>query len=147
MGIFGELDADTIPDNPYWTRAGEYDALITSAYFDKDKGRNDQPQLIINYTITDDTTEFFNNEVRDRFDIYPDIDEDTLANLPPAEKKKILRSLSIVKKRLTALGQTDFTDPSWTPDYLVNLEVNLAVRNRGEDNQYSNVAWAAIKES
>lgn len=147
MGIFGDLDTDSIPENPYWTAKGEYPALITSAYYNKDKNRDDQPQLIIVYTITDEMSEFFNNELRDRFDIYPDISEDSLASMHPAEKKKIIRSLSHVKRRLEALGQTGYDGPDWTPEELVNLEVDLAVVNRGDNNQFSNVAWAKLKEN
>lgn len=153
IGIFGKLDSDTIPDNPFFVAEGEYRAIVTDAFFQTNKkGKN---QFVIVYTISDEDSEFFNQEVRDWFDHYPDIDDDTFEKLSGAEKQAIRRSLSAIKRRLCGtpgsnrrglgVDPTDL-DEDWDPKSLKSIEVDVAVVNSGSDNEYSNVRWANVIE-
>jgi hypothetical protein len=154
VGIFGSLDIDTIPDNPYWVEAGEYQAIISNAFFEHNEKRN-QDQLVIAYTIMDQDSKYFNFEVRDWFDYYPDIDEDGLSAMNPAERKDVVSALSAIKRRLC--GQPDQgrvglgvdpteLDENWNPEILIDKQVNLAVVNGGKKNEYTNVKWANLVE-
>lgn len=148
IGIFGTLDADKIPENPYWVAAGTYRAIITSAYFQEntDKGIT---QLVICYSITEDDSEFFNQELRDYFEVHPEITEETWETLAPHEQQSIRKALSAVQARLcgtekrAGLGvdRVDL-DEDWDPKTLVGTEVNLTVKNSGEKNEYANVRGA-----
>lgn len=159
MGIFGDLDAKEIPDNPYFVKQGEYTAIISGAAFQKseNKGR-DQHQLVISYKIADEDSKFYGQEVRDWFNIFPEMTEDLLDTLPPKERRTVMAANSAVKRRLC--GQPDLDrkglgvdideleddDNPWDPTSLVGLEVDLAIVNRGENNEYTNISWANLRE-
>lgn len=152
MGIFGDLDIDEIPDNPFWVKAGDYLALVSNAYFTFSEKKNVN-QLVICYTISSEDSDYYGAEVRDYFDYYPDINKETLQNLPGDERRKIVGALSAIKRRLC--GQPDQkrrglgVDPAdldgkWEPNSIVGLEVELGVVNRGENDEYTNVSWANL---
>lgn len=159
MSIFGDLDADEIPENPYWVEEGEYSAVITDAFFHENKKKEDNPhQLVICYTITDEDSEYFNNEVRDWFTYFKDMNKEIYQSLSAAEKKEVKSALSAIKRRLCGQKDTDpprkglgqpesvLNDPEWDPKELVGLEVDLLVSNSGDKNQYSNVRWANLAD-
>lgn len=150
IGIFGSLDAKSIPDNPYHVDAGEYRALVTNAYFHRNEDK-DLDQLVIVYTIQDETSKFHNRSVSDWFTIFPQLTEEEVALLSPEEERKVEGAMSAVRRRLCGqpkfnrpgLGVPveDLNDPEWDPKTLMNTEVDLAVVNSGEENEYTNIRW------
>lgn len=153
MGIFGQLDSDSIPDNPFYVAEGEYRAQITDAFFQTNK--KGKQQFVIVYTISDTESEYFNQEVRDWFDHFPDLSRDDYENLSGAEKQAVRRSLSAIKRRLCGTPGTSRRglgvdaadlDADWDPKSLKGIEVDVAVVNSGSDNEYSNVRWANVPE-
>jgi hypothetical protein len=149
MGIFGDLDAEQIPDNPYWVSAGEYTALVTNAYFQKTKAGKDQ--FIIVYTITDEDSEYFNQNVQDWFEYYPEITGEMLEKLSATEKQQVRRALAAIKRRLCGTPGTERKglgvdpvdlDENWDPKSILNTEVIVAVSNGGSNNEYVNVKYA-----
>jgi hypothetical protein len=154
MGIFGKLDADRIPDNPFKIDAGEYRALITGAFFQYNEKR-DMHQFLIVYTIDDETSKFHGKEARDWFNYYPDMDEATYEILPPAEQRKFDEASSAIKRRLCGVPKlnrkglgidpADLT-PDWNPGVLLNTPVDIGIVNSGDDNEYTNVQWVSVIE-
>lgn len=153
MGIFGSLDANSIPDNPFWVEQGEYRAQVTNAFF-QDSKKEGQKQLVICYTIVDKQSKYFNREVRDWFDFYPDIDEETYKSMNGAEQAQVDRTLGAIKRRLCGIARKEDSrglgvtpeelNEDWEPKVLVDTEVNIGVVNSGDDNEFTNVKWAEM---
>lgn len=155
MGIFGGLDIEDIPDNPFWVEKGEYSAFISKAYFHVNEKKDGQNQLVICYTISDSDSKYYNKEVRDWFDVYPDLTKEDYDSMTGPEQAKIDRALSAVKRRLC--GQPDQgrpglgvnhleLDEDWDPKTLINKKVIVAVQNYGENNEGMNVRYANLDE-
>jgi hypothetical protein len=70
MSIFGKMDAATIPTNPFWIEAGEYKAQVTDAKYQTN--RNDEKQLVIEYTIVDADSEFVDKNAKQYFVLVDD---------------------------------------------------------------------------
>jgi|SRR3990170_1071550 len=156
MSIFGELDAEKIPTNPFWVEEGEYRAQITKAEISQNKDGT-KTNLIIAFTILNADSEFEGKEVRQYLQIYPELTKESYKLLPVEERKIINRNMTNLKKLLC--GQPEMerkglgVDPAeldsdeWDPKTLVNLEVNIAVQNSGEEGQYTNLKWANLADS
>lgn len=156
MGIFGALDVDDIPDNPFWIEKGEYEAFVSNAYFHTNEKRDNQRQLVICYKITDKESKFYDKEVRDWFDVFPDLTKEDYNAMPGQDQAKIDRSLGSLKRRLC--GQSDskynglgvdvseLSDPNWDPKTLKNKQVIVAIKNYGEDDSQVGIKWVSVVE-
>lgn len=161
MGVFGDLDRNKIPTNPYWVEEGEYTATISNAFTHKQpkKGSDDpndvQDQFVIVYTISDTNSVYFESDVRDYFHFFPDLTDEDYEALDPREKKRVKAALSAIRRRLCGQEEDDDDiglgvdpkdlqemDPKDLAISLIGTEVDLGVVNRGTKNQYSNVYWA-----
>jgi hypothetical protein len=154
MGIFGQLDAKKIKDNPFFVEEGEYRAQIVKAFIQENK-QKEKHQLIIEYKITDGRNKGKN--VRDWFDVFPEITEEEYFDLDEEAQGAIDAANSAVKRRLCGftVGKKEYPglgvdvedlDDSWDPKSLVDLEVDIGVVNRGDDNEFSNISWARVAE-
>lgn len=152
MGIFGQLDAENIPANPFFIEAGDYAAEVTDGKYSKDK--NGKKQLVIEYTI-DDENSTFNNKKATRY--YPLTDDDMTAEmfklLPVAEQATIQRNMSTLKRDLCGRNERqpglgipaeDLNDPNWDPAVLRGLKVNISISNFGEDGV--NVRYVNLRQ-
>lgn len=151
MSIFGKLDAATIPTNPYFVEKGEYEAEITGAEFKQNnKGQN---QLIIAYTIDDESSQFFDSKINQYF-VLPDadLDNEKMALLPADEQKSIRKTISAMKRTLCGdsrnkglgVDEDDLNDEDWTPEVLKGLKVNISVYNFGTDG--TGIQWANLRD-
>lgn len=155
MSIFGKLDAATIPTNPFFIEAGEYEGEVTKGAYKKN--RDGQRQLFIEYTITDESSAYDGKTVTDFFTL---VDEDMtlemLELLPADEKAKIRKNISALKRRLcgnsgnssqAGLGveENELNDPDWDPASLVGTKVNLAISNWGANNEGVNLKWVNLQ--
>lgn len=153
MSIFGQLDAENIPDNPFWVEAGTYMGEVTDAAF---KTKNDGTKyLYIEYTIGNSDSEFLDQKVAHRFDLLdPDMTAEKLEMLPPDEKRKIRMRMSAMKKVLCGDGRNkglnvpvnDLNDADWDPRVLVGLNVDFGVKNYGSGNSGVQVSWVNIAD-
>jgi hypothetical protein len=155
MSIFGKLDAAKIPTNPFFVEAGEYEAEVTGAkYKDKSDGGR---QLIIEYTITDDSSEYIDSKVAQFFNL-PDseLTAEAFELLPADEKKSIRRTMSAIKRTLCGnegndrqkglgVSADDLNDETWNPEVLIGTKVHLAVNNYGQTNEGVNVKWVNLR--
>jgi hypothetical protein len=153
MSIFGQLDAANIPTNPFWVDAGEYTAEVTDAKYkiNKDGAR----QLIIEYTIDDDASEFVESRVAQFFTLVdPELTQEDLELLPAEEKRNIRRSNAALKRNLCGangrkglgVNQDDLNDPEWDPKSLIGSKVNVGVTNYGSNDEGVSVRWVNLRD-
>jgi hypothetical protein len=153
MGIFGKLDARNVSTNPFFVEEGEYTGVVESAKIVENKEK-EKTQLIISYKITDKGNKYYGKLVTEWFTIYPEMDEETYASLSPEEQGIVDRNNTNVKRRLCGWSKPDGTvvstglgvpeselNEDWDPKVLLNIEVDLGVKNSGDDNEYTNVKW------
>jgi len=153
MSIFGDLDAETIPTNPNYIEKGDYEAEVTKAYF---KDSPDKRQLVIEYTINHDGSEFDGKKAYHYFTLVDaSMNKEMFALLPPDEKKDIQRLLATIKrtlcgdngsanKRGLGVEANDLNDKNWNPEVIVGTKIHLGIGNWGTDGV--NVRWVNLRE-
>lgn len=155
MSIFGKMDAENIPTNPFWIEAGEYEAEVTKGLYKEKDGRR---QLVIEYVITEDDSQFVDQKASQYFNL-PDADmtQEKFELLPSEEKKKIHRTLSAIKRTLCGneanssqkglgVDAADLNDDAWDPASLVGTKVVIGISNYGATNEGVNVKWVNLRE-
>lgn len=154
MGIFGKLDQSKIPDNPFWVEEGEYSAIVTKAFIHYNE-KKDKRQLVIEYKITT-PGKYKGRPVRDWFDLPPEnLTQKDMEAMDEEEAAAIERANSAVLRRLCGFkqGEREFPglgvdredlDESWDPKVLIETEVDLAVVNSGDNNEFSNIRWVNL---
>lgn len=145
-GLFGKLDVDNIPTNPFWIKAGTYDAVVQGVR--KQQTREGRWKLVIRYAITEDGSEFYGNTAEEWIDFDPDMDEDTYESMSAEEKRALKRALSRIKNRLKMLGVPDLElgDPELDLESLTGVDVQIDIVNRGDDDEFVNVQRVKLAE-
>lgn len=154
MSIFGQLDAQNIPSNPYYVEKGEYSAEVTDAKFKTTSNGN--RQLHITYTINDEDSQFLDSKVVQFFNLVDaDMTAEKAALLPPEEKKKLRKDMSNLKRTLCGNDNNDrqkglgvpvedLNDKDWNPQVLIGTKVDLAVNNYGPNDEGVAVRWVNL---
>lgn len=156
MGLFGKLDAANIPSNPFFIEKGDYSATVTKALFKAN--REGARQLVIEYTIDDEDSEYLDKKASQYFTL-PDADmtPEAFELLPSEEKKRIRATLSSMKRTLcgndasstqNGLGvdPDDLNDENWNPEVLLGTKVNIGIGNYGANNEGVNVRWVNLRD-
>lgn len=123
FGLFGDMDIEDVPDDPWFVGAGTYYATVTKAMKQAKKDGSGYA-LIIEYTINEPDSDFHGQTKSDWFDLYPgrlfkDLDAD--------EKKNVTR----MKNRLMrAFDKTESELKGLKPDTLVGEKVYMKVVER-----------------
>lgn len=155
MSLFGKLDALSIQTNPFFIEKGEYKAEVTKAFYKTN--RDDQKQLHIEFTITDEDSAFVTYKAVKFFTLVdPEMTAEKLALLPAEEQKSIKRNLGSIKKMLCGtdgkvsqrglgVDPNDLND-EWDPSVLVGTKCDIAIDNYGDGNNGVAVQWANIIE-
>jgi hypothetical protein len=156
MSIFGKLDAANIPTNPFWVEKGEYSAEVSKAEYKTN--RDGQKQLLLEYVITDEGSQFLDSKVSQFFTLVDsDMTEESFLLLPADEQKSIRRTMSALKRTLCGndsnasqkglgVNADDLNSEDWDPSVLVGTKVNLAVNNYGSSNEGVAVRWVNLAE-
>lgn len=156
MSIFGKLDAEAIPTNPFFVEKGEYTAEVTNAKFKQN--RDDQKQLHLEYTITDESSQFLDSKVQQFFTLVDsEMTQESFLLLPAEEQKSIRRTMSALKRTLCGNDNNDkqkglgvrpdeLNDENWNPEVLKGTKVMLAVNNYGATNEGVAVKWVNLLE-
>lgn len=148
--LWGSLDVDDIPDDPYFTGEGVYDAIVTRA--ETTQTREQKDKVVFEYTIDEyesddqDDPNYSGNTVSEWMDYFPEMTKSDLAAMTPKERSKVLKKMSRVKNRIKHLdGDPD--DENFTLKSLIDTEVTLGVRIGEDDegNKYSNVKFVRAK--
>lgn len=156
MSLFGKLDSQNIPTNPFFVEKGEYEAEVTRAEFKTN--RDQDRQLHIEYTITSAESQFLDSKVVQFFTLVdPNLTQESFSLLPAEEQKKIRRNLSTLKRTLCGndgnssqkglgVDAEDLNAENWNPEVLVGTKVILAVQNYGPTNEGVAVRWVNLRE-
>ena len=126
MGIFGDLDLDTVASDPFKVEDGTYEADVTGATVGE-TAKGDKIGLTIKYTITDGDSPMFGRSITEWQHIPQPSGEPT-----PQE----LRSASFLKSRLISLGVPENEMNSMQPEDLLGISVVVTVR---EKDGYTNI--------
>lgn len=156
MSIFGKLDAANIPSNPYFVEQGEYEGEVTRADFKNN--RDGERQLHIEYTITNEDSQYLDSKVVQFFTIVdPEMTQEKFDLLPADEQKKIRRNMSALKRTLCGnehntsqkglgVNSDDLNDEAWDPKSLVGTKVKFAVNNYGTTNEGVAIRWVNLAD-
>lgn len=143
--IWGDFDANEVPDDPNYVEPGTYFAVVTEAKYITDKESKERTQMLIKWTI---------QEPDSQYDGFP-ITE--WKNLPPSKKKleaenrkpnaAEIRSMSFLKQYLKRTF--DFTDaevPGVKPSDLIGKEAYLTTKATDQEKDgitktYINVSY------
>ena len=155
--LFGSLDVDDIPDDPYFTGEGVYDAVVTRA--EATETRAGEPKIVFEYTIDEyepgededgnPLPDYSGNTLSEWWDHYPFMTKSELTTMDSKERKKVLTTMSRVKNRIKHLG-FDPDDDDFIIKNLVDVEVRIGVRvNEGtgdnEGRKFSNVRYVRAR--
>jgi len=107
-GLFGDLDMDEIPENPFFIEEGYYPFVVTKAKWERFEPNDGSGNVFHNTTYTvniDDPGSIYNGKpVQQRFARYPDITRAKLEEMNPQDKQKVLESLSRHMEFLRGIG-------------------------------------------
>lgn len=143
MGLFGDLDANEVPNDPFFVEQGTYHAVLSEA---SRVTSNDGTKEGISFKwVIDDDSDYAGKSVSEWLTIYPDIDASEIT----AEVKT---NMSRTKQRLTQMGlDEDAMSVLLDDDNLENmtgLEADIHVTNSPDKNDpdkiYSNVRKVVV---
>lgn len=144
MGLFGDVDAADIPEDPFHVDDGTYLCTLTEV---KAVQRNSDGQhgLAFKWTITEDDSEFEGNTLNDWKNFYPDLTEEDLT-------QDIKKDLSRLKQRLTQLGvpEEDMGKFNENFDEYIGTEAYVTVKNttdtKDPSKKYRNITFVRLPE-
>lgn len=99
MGLFGEVDAAEVPDNPFYVAPDTYRAILTELNRVSKKDGSGEG-LAFKWVIEDEGTDYNGNQIQEWKAIYPDLSSDEVT---PEVRKDNAR----LKGRLLELGLSE----------------------------------------
>lgn len=136
MSIWGDMDVDDIPDDPFHIPANTYRCICTEAYT---KIKDDQEALIIKWTIQEPDSDYHEDSLTEFFPLFKKpIDE-----LTGKERK---RTAFMAKRLREAFDLTKEELKEWKPSNGIGMYAYLTVVNNSDKNDetktYNNVSNA-----
>lgn len=145
MGLFGEIDAADVPENPFWVAPDTYECVLSEATI-VDKKDGSGQGLSFKWVIENEDSEFNGQNISDWKNIYPDLTSDEMT-------QKIKADLSRLRQRLTEMGLTteEMNDlDASTLDELVGMKAYVTVKETADKNDpdkvYTNVTKVALDD-
>lgn len=144
MGLFGDVDASEVPDNPFYVAPGTYFCTLAEANRVEKKDQSGEG-LAFKWVINEPDSEYHNNNLQDWKNIYPGITE---AEVTPDIRKDNAR----LKGRLVEMGvpEEEMNSLLDNLDSLVGLEAYLTVTETTDKNdptkKYTNINKVRIDE-
>lgn len=145
MGLFGELDANEVSDNPFYTPPDVYPCVLSEAT--RNQKKNPKPDdlssegLAFKWVIEDEDSDYDGMNLSDWHNIYPDITEDQVT-------AQVRRDNARLKKRLGEMGLSpDEMNEILDEDNLANLvgmTADVEVTETPDKNDPDKV-WTNIK--
>jgi hypothetical protein len=139
MGLFGDTDVDSIPDDPFFVPAGTYDAVLTKWGVIKKK-TSDGQGVSAQFTIEDDEAGSYDGMSLSRWvDVYPD------ATKEEAEVDETIRKAQVyLRQHLTQMGvpreeHATFDDFESYIGNSYRLTVTNSTDSNDPDKKYSNI--------
>lgn len=143
MSVFGDMDTDTISDDPWGVADNWYFVSITKCYQNSKDG---QDYLHFVYSIDEPDSEFHGTPVRERYEIYP------WANKPEdldGEQKKMQKRLKNRFVKGYGLNSDEVRYYAENVEELIGKTLYIKVKNNSgkvgtehENTKFSNVADA-----
>lgn len=99
MGLFGDVDAAEVPDNPFYVAPDTYRCVLAELNRVEKKDGSGEG-LAFKWVIEDEDSEYNGNQIQDWKNIYPDVTSDELT---PEIRKDNAR----LKQRLIELGLSE----------------------------------------
>jgi len=100
MGLFGEIDLDEVPEDPFYVAPGTYIAHVTKASIQQPKKQGSKPGLAVQFTIDDENAGQFDGQTVSTWNtVFPDATKTDLEENP-----KMRKQMSYLRKYLTDLG-------------------------------------------
>ena len=154
-GLFGDLDAAEVSDNPFYVAPGIYKCVLTeiSLPAKKDGGHG----LAVKWTVEDEEADEYNDSTLNQWaNVY--LTEDEVAE---ADAKAVKRDRANVKRMLTDIGMSndemnniiddDNELNQSVVDEYIGIEAYLTVKETADkndpDKKYSNVSKVVLLEN
>ena len=126
MGLFGDIDAQEVADNPFYVAPDTYKCVLAEAGVNTSNDGSKRG-LTFKWVIDDEDSEYYQNSVSDWLTLHDDKSADELtAN----DKKDNAR----IKQRLTQMGLTE-------------LQMNVLLEDDNLEEMVGLEAFVEIKES
>jgi hypothetical protein len=146
MGLFGELDAAEISDNPFYVAPDVYKCILAEANRVQKKDFTGEG-ISFKWVIEDEESDYYGSNVSDWLNIYPDVSGDEVT-------PKIKQSNARLKSRLQEMGlSAEEMDVLLDEDNLENLVGMVAYVTVSEshdkndpDKVYTNVRKVEVIE-
>lgn len=144
MGLFGDVDAADIPEDPFHVDDGTYLSVLTEV---KAVVRTSDGQhgLAFKWTITEEDSEFEGNTLNDWKNYYPELTEKDLTS-------DIKKDLSRLKQRLTQIGVPEEEMGRFNENFddYIGTEAYVTVKNttdtRDPSKKYRNITFIRLPE-
>lgn len=138
-GLFGELDATEVSDNPFYVAPDTYQCVLSEFDIVQSKS-GEKTGLTMKWVIEDEDSEYVGNSISDWKTIYPGITADEVT---PEIKKDLAR----LKSRLLEMGipeddMNNLTDEDVRSNYVgmvAFVEVTETKDKNDPDKTYTNV--------
>lgn len=145
MGLFGELDANEVSDNPFYVPPDVYQCVLTEATRNQKKNPKEddlsKEGLAFKWVVEDDESDYDGFNISDWHNIYPDITEDQV-------NVQVRRDNARLKKRLGDMGLSpDEMNEILEDDNLnelVGITANIEITETPDKNDPDKV-WSNIK--
>lgn len=145
MGLFGEVDANDIPDNPFYVAPGVYPAVLTEIKAVEPKNDGGKHGIAFKWVIDDEDSEYNGQNVQDWKTYYPDLSPDDLT-------PQVKRDLANLRQVLNSLGLT----PDEQNEFLENMDEYVGTNavitvketpdKNDPDKKYTNVVKIVVDE-
>lgn len=98
MGLFGEVDATEVPDNPFYVAPDKYQCVLTEATrVQWEKNGKSGEGLSFKWVIEDEDSDYYQNTIQDWKNINPDVTEEDMT-------PEIRKDQSRLKSRLLEMN-------------------------------------------
>jgi hypothetical protein len=145
MGLFGEIDAADIPENPFYVAPDTYKCVLAEAGI-VDKKDNSGQGLSFKWVIEEEESDYNGQNISDWKNIYPDLTADE-------KTAKITQDLSRLRQRLTEMGLTteEMNDlDAAALDELIGMQAWITVKESTDKNDpdkvYSNITKVSLDD-
>lgn len=144
MGLFGDVDASEIPEDPFHVDDGTYLSVLTEVKFVTRSGDGGHG-IAMKWTITEDDSEFEGNTLNDWKTYYPELTESDLTS-------DIKKDLSRLKARLLSIGvpEEDLNAFEENAQDYIGTEAYVTVKNTADtkdpSKKYRNITYIRLPE-
>lgn len=130
--VFGDLDLDSVGDNPFAPDPGTYGGYIKSSRVQKTK--DGSRKWVLTYQVQDDSDQV-GQTAQEWLTIPEREDYETVDGK---------RQRKFIKYRWRTLGYSEEAMKTANPQDVTGLPVNFTVRQSGENNEYTNVVSVSL---